>query len=148
MKKTDLRIGNTIQRQDLCNDSWITAKILSIYKCNDTKSMKVSTFLGGEDITVNTEIKNIIGIPIDEKLLKIIEDIDYDGMSIYRLHSAGFSIDFRVKYDRIEKYIVTNQILSDNAEFRINISYLHELQNLFFSLTRKELIFNLIAYNR
>ena len=117
--------------------------LISFHSTNDVDIVKKIERKGDKIYINGVNSSDVKPIPIDAKLLGKLEGVEYDRLSItYHLHSAGLSIDFRVKYDRIEKYIVINQILEDNAEVRVNINYLHDLQNLVFSLTQKKLIIN------
>jgi hypothetical protein len=71
------------------------------------------------------------GLPITEEwLLKFgfsedLEDIDY------HLHENGFTIHFDINDGHLECYL---------ESVGIDISYVHQLQNLYFALTGKELL--------
>lgn len=122
----ELRIGSIIYRHDLVSNELVVKKVLSIYKCSDTKEMKISTYFGASnDMIFNTTIDNIR--PIELK-------VDHLEGSGFVLHPWGY-----VK----GKFLMTKEFLFRVGNgFDKEIKYVHELQNLYQALTGENLILN------
>jgi hypothetical protein len=126
IKPEELRIGNYI------TDIWAdqidekgNKKAYQVIKFTDKKAW----YYKGN---YSAEIKNIRPVKLTEEwLLKFgFKKSIYDGAFFIHLNNDHlFYID-------IEKNIYGS---IDNNEYKINLSYVHQLQNLYFDLTGKEL---------
>lgn len=117
---SDLRIGNCIR------DIW----------SSDTACFRVEQLLANSctyGLHLKAKYCNLIPIPLTEELL--LKCGFYHNEKIeYRLHCPEFPITIDIDDFGIQ--------ISDSWEFG-NIRYLHELQNLYYALTKTELIINL-----
>jgi len=126
----DLRIGNWVQ----LTDAW--------YKnhpqyYNEPKMQKVKTF--NYDYLLKTHYINSYDLS-DLEPITLTEKILLDCGFV-----RNFNIDYRFHHLKIDITIDMDDYglqISDTWEFG-NIKYLHELQNLFYSLSKTELIINL-----
>lgn len=132
LKSTDLRIGNWVFEEVLGN--------IKVYEiCNEYASLLAKHSDEGNDVVnkaYHINYPNIKGIPLDDELILKCGFVDVNSYKDYVLYVDDYN-EFRIEISiRKEKAFFT--CLSD-FPLKYNIKYLHELQNLYFSLTKKEL---------
>lgn len=120
--KNELRIGNYINNYN---------KVLSI-----TDGGLVCTGLSIIGVVI---IENPKPIPLTEQiLLKCGFKLYHSGSYCIDLFNENEYLAIDVKYNKGFVYI----IIDDNS-LKVNLEYLHQLQNLYFALTNEELTVNL-----
>ena len=128
MKASELRIGNYINRPDLGDGHLRTESILAIYERVKTTGPIKTIF----------DFQDIHPIPLTEEwLLKF-------GFGKSEDHEVGHNTDlnFNFYYDwHFKRFRIESGFNSDNDWIvpMPHIQYVHQLQNLYFALTGKEL---------
>lgn len=130
MKATDLRLGNIVSYKGIIGKvTWIQQDCVTIeYPIQDDLS---------NGSMVSPELLD--GVIITRKILDVIKELEFKNNAYY----------FKSKYwEAINKISInyfddncynTNYFIVNMSGIRINIGYLHELQNLYQSLSKKEL---------
>lgn len=124
MKSTELRIGNFIYYSQSPEDD----QPYDVFKTNlnDIHSLQINESI---DLRYSP-------IPLTEQWFEKFggEKSEFD-LCAYRLYSLTRDYDFhKIELEDGDSYWYCDQIIGDTC-----ITYVHELQNLFFALTRQEL---------
>lgn len=135
MKPNELRIGNYVYRGYF---NKIPSELFKKqYELCEVKSLGIERIITSEKIKSNNLVKTkynqIKPIPItEERLLKLGFKSDNPGYYYYE--------DIRIFYNNSGLHNYT--MLKDGNLIKLNISEVHNLQNIIFALTGKELEYN------
>lgn len=128
MKETDLRIGNYVTRKQSENKAlWKVIAITEFF---------INLELIGFDTLIQADINDIEPVILDSFYLSTL------GLD----NNTNLSCEQKNIYCILEKDIQGYVVYI--SDYKKNINYVHELQNLFYSLFEKELIFKYDKKNR
>jgi hypothetical protein len=133
IKSNELRIGNYV---DYERTTHVVTRLLAHHVSHDWyKSI-------GED-AYDTSYDSINPIPLTPELLEKCGFVEKDGSD--NVHSIFSLNDFHLDFDwrRRQYYSPMEENNGEWVTYGSSIKYLHQLQNLYFALTNKELIINL-----
>ena len=147
IEQKELRIGNYVQFYRKIEDQDLSqASICSIFETDGDYYVKFE-----DGFCVNTE-RGIKPISLSEELILkcgfTIHDNTQSDKEYIKKYSSGRTV---LNYN----LVITKSCYKDSGEYRIvvvgrvsdceicNIKYLHQLQNIYFALTGKELMVNL-----
>lgn len=127
MKAEELRVGNLVDVFGECCVTDIQTNIT-----NGKHRIKVKRDVGGVNVTEFCPIESVKSIPLTEEWLlkfgfKLVNEVDY------------ITVDFAI-YEKDDIQWEESYSIGINYEwFDVEVKYVHQLQNLYFALTGKEL---------
>lgn len=122
MKASELRIGNIISRKDLGDNSNRIEQILELsrYKITTTGPTRVITYS-----------ENIHPIPLTPEWL--------ERFSIVKLKTVWYGYNqYKMHFDSFGNLAFYDD-MAENLTYLRSLEYVHQLQNLYFALTGREL---------
>lgn len=129
MKSNELRIGNLISRLDIGNSEPRIESVIELRKDKVLTSGPISVICGYDEIN---------GIQLTEELLLKLgfkKELESDNAIFYE--NDFISINTYKGYN--STFLKRNRLLNQQDYSINNIKYVHQLQNLYFSLTGEEL---------
>ena len=143
MRVEELRIGNWIE-----SDRWQIVRICGFAPfCNSTRCDEqegcMALFhesINGElyPVTYECEVENCTPIPLTEEILLkcgFETESKYDDFKLNGVNIQSCSMRCKT----LERFSFYLKLGDENDELNNKIDYLHELQNLYYALTKKEL---------
>lgn len=131
MKHTELRIGNIVSHEDYTSELF---KVIEIITVNNSYVVNTS---GGKNGTWTNSIELVNPIPLTEEwLLKLGFGSKYKSVHT-RWNYGLFGVDQKSDEDDEGESIPVEQVFY--YEGKVDLLYVHQLQNLYFALTGEEL---------
>ena len=131
MKIESFRIGNLIKGR-------ISAHSIIKIDKESVHSADVRVNDNSTHTEENLQISSIRPIPFDDKLVERLNlDFGADGFCLLFDDKNGQKVKLS---DTNSLYVYGNANLDESQAYAINLSYLHEFQNLYFDLTGEEYI--------